>query len=171
MTSSETRGFTPKATGKTVAANVQRLRVAHNLNIPELGRRLEGVGHPMTATSITRLEAGRRRIDVDDVMALSIVLGVTPVALLLPTSTADTDRAEITGAGEVGASVLWGWALGENALRMFDDRDAFLRRSLPVWLLRQREKSARNREIEREKNEQIQSLLAQRLSGKTDGDD
>ncbi|THJ64592.1 helix-turn-helix transcriptional regulator [Arthrobacter echini] len=168
MTSSETRGFTPKATGKTVAANVKRLRMEHNLNIPELGRKLEKNGHPLTATSITRLEAGRRRIDVDDLMALAVALGVSPVTLLLPPTNASTDHVDVTGIGPGPAGVLWQWALADEEIRAYEDSDAFLRASLPAWLLHQRQLAAMQREVEREKTEQIQLLLLQRLSGETD---
>lgn len=151
MSSTTSKKYQPGATARAVAQNVERLRKAQNLNIPELGRRLGAIGHPMTATSITRLENGERRVDADDLMALAIVLGVNPNGLLLPDSKNDKQAMQTTGRAETdSAAVLWGWALGKNCLGMHEDPVVFRRKAMPRWLVEQQEQEqakARDRDI------------------------
>ncbi|WP_233515371.1 helix-turn-helix domain-containing protein [Marinitenerispora sediminis] len=98
-------------TGQQVAANVRRFRRLRGLSTTELARRLTEVGRPTIAGAITRIEAGRRRVDADDLVALAQTLGVTPSALLLP-PTAE-GHTEVTGAGQVPAHDAWRWMDGQ----------------------------------------------------------
>lgn len=71
-------------TGKTVAANVRRLREARGLSTYDLSRALAEAGRPIAPSAIAKVERAERRVDVGDLMALAVVLGVSPVTLLLP---------------------------------------------------------------------------------------
>lgn len=50
----------------------------------ELSRRLAEHGRPMSHDVITKIEACRRPVDTDDLMALALALDVPPNRLLLP---------------------------------------------------------------------------------------
>lgn len=63
-------------------ANVRFLRQAHGLTYRELAVQLAKAGRPIPELGLSRLERGERRIDVDDLVALAQVLGVTPQELL-----------------------------------------------------------------------------------------
>jgi transcriptional regulator with XRE-family HTH domain len=71
-------------TGMQVMSNVKRLREARGLSTEKLAAAVVAIGRPMHATAITKVEKGQRRVDVDDLMALATVLGVTPAYLLVP---------------------------------------------------------------------------------------
>lgn len=71
-------------TQTVVATNVAERRNALGLSIAELSRRTQEAGHPLAALALRRIEAGERRIDVDDLTALAAILETTPAALLAP---------------------------------------------------------------------------------------
>ncbi|MFE0578127.1 helix-turn-helix domain-containing protein [Streptomyces sp. NPDC058874] len=50
----------------------------------QLAARATALGHPMTVTTISRIERRRRRCDVDDLVAIAAALGVSPLVLLQP---------------------------------------------------------------------------------------
>lgn len=65
------------ATGELVRANVRRIRTARGLTYAELSRRLERIGRPIAPLGLTRIETGFRRVDVDDLIALTQALSCT----------------------------------------------------------------------------------------------
>ncbi|MFP3967152.1 helix-turn-helix transcriptional regulator [Actinomadura fulvescens] len=105
--------------GEHVAWNVRRLRAMRNLSTTQLANRLTEAGRPILANAITKIEAGSRRVDVDDLVALAVVLGVNPSALLFPPDDDDTSMG-VTGAGRFRAEVIWDWADGRAPLRERD---------------------------------------------------
>ena len=120
----------PGATGARTMKNLRRLR--GEMTYAELSRRLEALGRPIPPLGLRRIEAGERRVDVDDLMALALVLRVSPLALLLPHGEQSDSSSEL-GNGEVRNDELWQWAIGERPL---DDHDSrrFQAASLPPWL-------------------------------------
>ncbi|MBT8162727.1 MULTISPECIES: helix-turn-helix domain-containing protein [Arthrobacter] len=102
------RGHDIGPTGKTVARNLKRLR--GNITLRELQQRLRGVGHEISASGIQKIEAGVRRVDVDDLVALAVVLGVNPNALLFPKSL--DEPVAVTGADPADLMKVWEWADG-----------------------------------------------------------
>ncbi len=71
--------------GEVVRQNVKTLREEQNLSLVALSRRLaELAGRPIPTLGLSRIEAGERRVDADDLVALAAALGVSPVTLLLP---------------------------------------------------------------------------------------
>jgi hypothetical protein len=70
----------------TLQANIRRFRRAdwQDITTAEMSRRLGELGQPIPDTGITKTEQGTRRVDVDDLVAIALALGVTPNALLLP---------------------------------------------------------------------------------------
>ncbi|MSO78183.1 MAG: XRE family transcriptional regulator [Acidimicrobiia bacterium] len=104
-------------TGERVAENVKKLR--GRIPVRELSRRLGDLGRPMLPSAITKIEQGTRRVDADDLIALAIVLDVTPNRLLL------MDREQAVEAGgdvdlvpakRVLWREAWEWATGEQTL-------------------------------------------------------
>lgn len=104
-----------------VAANVRRLRTEQQLSTYELARLLGDAGWPIGAGGITRIEAGERRVDVDDLVALAVVFGVSPNLLLLPESPAPLLplQAEVELAPNVVTNLggAWAWMTGEMVHR------------------------------------------------------
>jgi transcriptional regulator with XRE-family HTH domain len=100
----------------TVARNVARLRNARGLTTVQLAKLLEDAGRPITASSITKLELGQRKVDVDDLNVLAVVLRVSPSSLLVPPTADPATTVEITSAGAVPADLAWAWTLGEHPL-------------------------------------------------------
>lgn len=106
------------------------------MTLRDVAARLVEVGRPLPHTSVSDIENGSRRVDVDDLTALAIVLGVSPITLLMPS--ADDSDAEVTctGIASAPAQMLWEWL---RALGPFDSRGdaaaerAFLSRAQPDW--------------------------------------
>ncbi|MFD8640788.1 helix-turn-helix domain-containing protein [Streptomyces zaomyceticus] len=103
-------------TGKTVAANLARLRKARGLSTRQMAAELERMGRPVSASGVTRMEKGDRHVTSDDLAALAILFGVSPSALLLPLDDNPANTVEITGAGERPADKAWDWADGKRPL-------------------------------------------------------
>lgn len=122
------RGNPPGPTAETVAANIKELRGSKPLRTLE-GELLE-TGHPISASALQKIEAGSRRVDVDDLTACAVVLNVNPNRLLFPA--ADDDTAKVTGAGEVGSARAWSWAIGSAPITNDGDIADFAYKSAPV---------------------------------------
>ena len=116
-------------TGKTMMKNLKRAR--GEMTYAELARRLEALGRAIPPLGLRRMEAGERRVDVDDLMALAMVLGVSPLTLLLPRG--DQSDTNDFGGEAIRSDVLWQWAIGERPLDGGDPR-RFQADSLPQWL-------------------------------------
>jgi transcriptional regulator with XRE-family HTH domain len=107
-------------TGRRVAEAIRRFRRGENQDITtaELSRRLTALGQPIPDTGITKTEKGDRRVDVDDLAAIALALGVTPNTLMLPQVDylGGQDFHWLTPAARGGAEKLWQWAQGEKPL-------------------------------------------------------
>lgn len=108
-------------TSRHLAANLRRIRDARRLSTTKLAAKLKEAGQPIPATGITRIEKGERRVDVDDLTALSAALDVSPSALLLPATDSPEDTVEITGGGEAPADTAWAWMDGTRPLQLPED--------------------------------------------------
>jgi transcriptional regulator with XRE-family HTH domain len=110
----------PGVVGDHVRANLRRLR--RGISTYELARRLEAAGWKINPDGITRIETGDRRVTVDDLVALAVVLGVSPNALLLPpvppvrAPEADVPAVPLVGNVEADPRTAWRWARGEQPL-------------------------------------------------------
>jgi transcriptional regulator with XRE-family HTH domain len=103
-------------TSVRTAANLKQIRQQRGVSYAELARRLRSLLHPILDTGIMKIEKGERRIDVDDLVALALALGVTPNRLILP----DVDFPGVTTGYMLTPAVagppvaLWQWAQGER---------------------------------------------------------
>lgn len=108
-------------TGKTVADNIRRIRdEIRGWSTYELSRKLGEVGRPIAPSALAKIERAERRVDVGDLMALAVVLGVNPSALLFPVKVEPEGDVELTGAGVNRAEAVWAWADGHGPLRVED---------------------------------------------------
>jgi len=128
-----------EATGENVRANVVRLRKARGLTTYQLAQLMAKAGRPIPQSGISRIESGGRRVDVDDLTALAVVLGVSPAALLLPLTDSDQAEVEVTGGGTVRAVEAWDWASSRRPLKLTSGKEQtqLLEHqlySLPPWL-------------------------------------
>jgi transcriptional regulator with XRE-family HTH domain len=128
-------------TGNTVRDNVLRYRTRMNLGYADLARRLEALGRPIPVLGLSRIERGERRVDVDDLLALAVALGVSPTSLLLPDTAAADETVSATGIDGTADDLL-GWLrlftpsahIGKPAEQRFV-RDAirFIADARPRW--------------------------------------
>lgn len=100
-------------TGVRTAENLRRIRDARGLSTARLSKLLEDVGRPIQPTGITKIEKKERKVDVDDLVALALVLNVSPLALLLPPVDGD-ESVSLAPAVEVPAWLAWEWAEGTS---------------------------------------------------------
>lgn len=126
-------------TGRTVAANIARLRERRGLTTRQLSGMLERAGRPIPASGITRMEKGERVVTTDELAALAVAFGVSPSALLLPLTNRHDERVEITGGGEVDALRAWEWGIGRLPLKTNPEKERtelaeFSLYGRPQWL-------------------------------------
>ncbi|MFF1687182.1 helix-turn-helix domain-containing protein [Streptomyces sp. NPDC058254] len=106
------------SSGRTVAANVRRVRESRGWSTYELAQRLKEADRPISPSAVAKIERGERRVDVGDLMALAVALAVSPSALLLPINVDPLDDVEITGSTPVSALDAWEWIDGRGPLTL-----------------------------------------------------
>lgn len=134
-------------TGNTVRANIEELRQGAGLSYAEMSRRLEDAGREIPPLGLRRLEAGERKVDVDDLFAISFVLDVSPMRLLLPGVQSSAIAGESTGLGRRSTEELWLWALGyQRPGESPAESREYLRRSSPRFVASKTERIGKRRE-------------------------
>ncbi|MFI6334161.1 helix-turn-helix domain-containing protein [Streptomyces sp. NPDC050535] len=119
--------------------NLKALRESMQLTTEQLADQVTRLGRPMRANTITKIEKGQRRVDVDDLMALAVALDTSPGRLLMPPTL--VGDVELTSGKTVSALDAWMWAAFRRPLDVpeGDDGTALVEhqvRSLPVGLRR-----------------------------------
>jgi transcriptional regulator with XRE-family HTH domain len=114
------RKRTPAGVGRVVGRQVKEARRIANVSQGELVRRLREQGVRLNQTAVARLEAGQRRISVDELFAIAAVLGVAPLYLLSGSLTSDT--VPVTPKIEAGPMQMYFWIKGEVAPPWTDER-------------------------------------------------
>lgn len=71
-------------TGEQLRTNLRRLRGSRGWKLADVATRMTEAGRPMAVNTISEIENGARRVDVDDLTAFAHVFGVDPNSLLLP---------------------------------------------------------------------------------------
>lgn len=128
----------PEHTSRTitqhVADTVARLRTERRMPMTELERRLADIGQPIPRLGLQRLEAGDRKVNAEEIVALARVFDVPALLLMFPfdaTSTpteilpgvvVDTRTAMkwFTGRANLGEEM---GSAGQATLRLFDEHD------------------------------------------------
>jgi transcriptional regulator with XRE-family HTH domain len=98
--------------GRNLIAAVEGLREARGMTYRKLSAALEEIGRPIFPLGLSRLGRGERRVDVDELVALAIVLGVNPSALLFPRDADGDDLIELAPHVQQRADIAWRWADG-----------------------------------------------------------
>ncbi len=100
--------------GARIGQRVRDLRHARGLDLRGLAERLAEEGHPIKLGQLSKLELGQRRVDVDDLVALAVVLNVTPGQLLMPAPTwGEDDVVALTPHRSVHWHRAWQWMCGD----------------------------------------------------------
>lgn len=126
-------------TGARLTENLKRLRESLPLTTEQLADRVTNdYGRPMRANTITKIEKGQRRVDVDDLVALALALETRPDALLLPPTIAG-DHLQLTEKKVTTAFGAWRWANGAQPLDVPEGDDGtalarFQERAQPLGL-------------------------------------
>lgn len=137
-----TRTITRGPIAEAVARNIRAVRERRGLTQAQLAALMGTVGRPMVPTAMAKIEAGDRRVDVDDLVAFALVLNVSPPRLLV--SVEDLDEVVwLAPARDTPAWTAWQWATGQHALSVDheDIRGAEVQRreldymaERPTWL-------------------------------------
>ena len=111
-------------TSGRVSTNVRALREAVGLSLEGLSEAMGRAGRPILPSGLSKIEQGDRRVDVDDLIALAVALGVNSSRLLLPDA-AGEEPIELTATVDRPAWAVWQWADGYAPLptRSGDDED------------------------------------------------
>lgn len=141
-------------------SNIADMRTAADLTYAEMSRQLEAAGREIPPLGLRRLEAGDRKVDVDDLFAIAFVLDVSPMRLLLPGVQSSAIAGEATGVGKHSTEDLWVWALGYQrpGQSPAESRD-YLRRSSPRFVASKVERIGKRREWISEQIEVSQQLM------------
>jgi transcriptional regulator with XRE-family HTH domain len=137
------RGNALGDTAREVATNLKRVRQEAGLTQGELSQRVGELGWKIPPAAIGKIETNDRRVEVDDLMVLSVALDVSPLALLMPWTTRPGIVGRVSGQrGITPADGLWRWAVGDQPFDFVSSKEedvvadvqAFRYRSLPPWL-------------------------------------
>src|SRR5690625_4841215 len=118
-------------TGDLVRQRIKEIREARGLSYAELSRRLAAAGRPIPALGLRRIEAGERRVDVDDLIALAWVLEASPTMFLVPKTIGHTVPVTHTAVGTHPSRRVNSWIRGMTWFTgdPDDDEEARKRRS------------------------------------------
>jgi transcriptional regulator with XRE-family HTH domain len=67
-----------------VAKNVRLIRQARGLHLADVAERMTQYGQPLSLSGVSKVEQGRRGVNLDELAALARALDVTPLLLVLP---------------------------------------------------------------------------------------
>ncbi|WP_165384224.1 helix-turn-helix domain-containing protein [Leucobacter triazinivorans] len=84
MENERVRGNPAGITNTHVAQNIRAARQAIGMDLRTMSDGLHAAGRKMSPSGISKLEAGDRRVDVDDLTVIAYLLRTTPAALLTP---------------------------------------------------------------------------------------
>jgi transcriptional regulator with XRE-family HTH domain len=70
--------------GLRVAAQIRQIRERKGLSLQDLSESLSRIGRPILPSGLWKIEQGTRRVDVDDLAAITRALETVPSALLDP---------------------------------------------------------------------------------------
>lgn len=108
-----------------VRANLRRIREQQGVSLRDLSKRLDDLGHSLLSSGIGRIEQGTRRVDVDDLIALSLALSISPLQLLLPPESRPDSRVALTPDTSMTTENAWSWMQGWRIRRNEPDSAAW----------------------------------------------
>src|SRR5690625_168478 len=96
METERVRGNPAGITNTHVANNIRTARQAIGMDLRTLSDGIAAIGRKLSPSGISKLEAGDRRVDVDDLTVIAYLLRTTPAALLTPPD----EQTTLTGVPE-----------------------------------------------------------------------
>lgn len=102
--------------GEALRHNIRRIREGRRITYVELSERLGNIGRPIPVLGLRRIERGERRVDIDDLAALAVVLATPPVDLMVPGDAADDEPYGVTSEVSTLAGVAREWIAGTDFL-------------------------------------------------------
>lgn len=112
---------TPIAASEWVRTNLPALRTLAGLSQRQFAQRLTEFGHPVTHSTVAKIERGEQAPKVDDVIAFAAVLDVSPLRLMLPSSRGDERRLALSNSTSIAGSDAWMWAEQDTPWWYSDD--------------------------------------------------
>lgn len=135
---------------------VKQLREQSGASVRKLVETLESHGHKIPENGIRRIEAGQRRVDVDDLIALANVFNVSPLVLLFPGSDDPHHNITVSGREPSSERQVWWWALGKlGATPFLPSYHGF-----PEWFIAERERQQEVQRASAELRRETHRLLA-----------
>lgn len=101
--------------GRRVSERLHQIRTGKSWTLRVLEAELASIKHPISNDGLSKIETGKRRVDVDDLVALAIALDVTPSRFLLPDGKPG-DMVQLTENVTVSWVRAWSWAAGHMSL-------------------------------------------------------
>lgn len=96
METERVRGNPAGITNTHVAQNIRAARQAIGMDLRTMSDGLKAAGRKLSTSGISKLEAGDRRVDVDDLTVIAYLLRTAPAALLTPPD----EQTTLTGVPE-----------------------------------------------------------------------
>lgn len=115
---SRQRGNPAGNTGAHVATNLRTARQAIGMDLRTFADRIKETGRAMSASALSKVENGDRRVDVDDLTVFAYILQTTPAALLTPPEGAPPPTG--VPEGRYGGEELRAWIRGHSKLTTED---------------------------------------------------
>ena len=136
--------------GEVLAANIKRVREARRLGYAEFSRQLTSIGRPIPELGLRRIELGERRIDADDLLALSYVLQVAVVDLMVDKD-ATSEPYPITAQLEYESGSVREWIRGADIrlAPISDPESIFASPGTWMWPALEQMPSGRRRQVMR----------------------
>jgi len=112
------RGNPAGNTNEHVGTNVRAARQAIGMDLRTFADRVKATGRTMSASALSKIENGDRRVDVDDLTVFAYILRTTPAALLTPPDGAPAPAG--VPEGQFTAEELQMWIQGRVKLTTED---------------------------------------------------
>lgn len=124
----------PIPASTVVALRLREIRTQRGMNSRQLVARCAELGTPgLTPAMITNIEAGRRQINVDELLVFALALDVPPITLLAPSRDRPLTVAPSGDTVVSDRAAFVSWLSGEHALPGFnaDRYEAYAAYELP----------------------------------------
>jgi hypothetical protein len=102
--------------GRNVIEGVEHMRALRGLSLRKLSEKLAELGRPIAPLGLSRLGQAKRRVDVDDLVALAAALGVSPGTLLFPRKAVWGEMVTVAPNAEWRAWIVWEWMSARGIL-------------------------------------------------------
>ena len=108
------RNESPLTPSAVLQQRLPELRLNNGWSQTALAARMKAYGHKWVRSTIAKIERGERQVSVDELFALSWVLGVSPVALVVPQTTATVRVAGPDARPtQTDSTLVWRWLNGD----------------------------------------------------------